>query len=94
MTVLLSFIMVTQGVTIKAAPIVSYDAYDANDVYLDNSLLLYNRDVCFSLFRVKTTVTCCLDRSKPKSTQTRCFINENTIIEIPKISVIVVTCVI
>ena len=47
--------MVTQGVTIKVAPTVSYDAYDANDVYLDNSLLLYDRDVCFSLFRVKTT---------------------------------------
>ena len=55
MTAPLSFIMVTQGVTIKVAPTVSYDAYDANDVYLDNSLLLYDRDVCFSLFRVKTT---------------------------------------
>ena len=31
MTVLLSLIMVTQGVTIKVAPTVSYDAYDAND---------------------------------------------------------------
>ena len=34
MTVLLSLIMVTQGVTIKVAPTVSYDAYDANDAFL------------------------------------------------------------
>ena len=40
MTVLLSFIMVTQGVTIKVAPTVSYDAYDENDAFFDNSLLL------------------------------------------------------
>ena len=31
--------MVTQGVTIKAAPIVSYDAYDANDAFLITILI-------------------------------------------------------
>ena len=57
MTVLLSFIMVTQGVTIKVAPTVSYDAYDANDVYLDNRLLSYDMDVCFCFYMVDTSVT-------------------------------------
>ena len=70
--------MVTQTVTIKVASTVSYDAYDAYDAnhgLLDYRLLSNDMNVCFLLFRVKTTVTCCLDRSKPKSTQTQCFIN-------------------
>ena len=60
-----SVIIVTQSVTIKVAPTVSYDAYDANDVYLDNSLLLYDRDVCFLLFRVKTMgLVACMDQNQ------------------------------
>ena len=93
MTVLLSFIMVTQGVTIKVAPTVSYDAYDANDAFLTIVYCYMIGMFAFAFFGY-STVICCLDGSKPKSTQTRCFINENTIIEIPKISVIVVICVI
>ena len=71
MTAPSSFIMVTQGVTIKVAPNWWCDAYDANDGLLEYRLLSNDMNVCFLLFRVKTTVTCCLDRSKPKSTQTR-----------------------
>ena len=50
--------MVTQTVTIKVASTVSYDAYDAYDAnhgLLDYRLLSNDIDVCFLLFRVKTT---------------------------------------
>lgn len=60
--------MVTQTVTIKVASTVSYDAYDAYDAnhgLLDYRLLSNDIDVCFLLFRVKTTgLVACMDQNQ------------------------------